>query len=62
LELLVRVGVHSGAAHERDGDYLGPTLNRAARLMSAAHGGQLVVSAAVAELIRDTVAGDVALL
>jgi class 3 adenylate cyclase len=53
LDLRVRMGVHTGVAHERAGDYFGPTLNRAARLMSAAHGGQLLVSAAVAELTRD---------
>jgi predicted ATPase len=38
----------------RDGDYYGSAVNRAARLMSAAHGGQVVVSAATAELVRDT--------
>jgi class 3 adenylate cyclase len=53
LDLRVRMGVHTGVAHERGGDYFGPTLNRAARLMSAAHRGQLVVSAAVAELTLD---------
>ena len=44
------MGVHSGAAEERDGDYFGPSLNRAARLMAAAHGGQVVVSDAAAQL------------
>jgi predicted ATPase/class 3 adenylate cyclase len=42
--LRVRMGVHTGEAEERDGDYFGPPVNRAARLMSAAHGGQVVVS------------------
>ena len=32
LELRVRIAVHTGEAHERDGDYFGPALNRAARL------------------------------
>lgn len=44
LELPVRMGAHTGTADERDGNYFGPTLNRAARLMSTAHGGQFVVS------------------
>jgi class 3 adenylate cyclase len=39
---LLRAGLHSGAADERDGDYFGPTVNRAARLMSAGHGGQVL--------------------
>src|SRR4029453_2922359 len=38
---------------QRDGDYYGATLNRAARLMAAAHGGQIVVSLATEELVRD---------
>src|SRR3954451_25135312 len=40
----VRMAVHTGAAEERDGDYYGPPLNRAARLMSAGHGGQILLS------------------
>jgi predicted ATPase/class 3 adenylate cyclase len=51
--LRVRMGVHTGAAEVRDGDYYGPALNRAARLMSVAHGGQIVVSGATSELLRD---------
>jgi hypothetical protein len=34
------MGVHTGKADERGGDYFGPALNRTARLMSAGHGGQ----------------------
>ena len=34
----VRMALHTGAAEERDGDYYGPALNRAARLMSVGHG------------------------
>ncbi len=51
VRLLVRMGVHTGEVHERDGDYFGPPVNRAARLMGAANGGQLVVSALTAELL-----------
>jgi len=52
--LRVRMAVHTGAAEERDGDYYGPPLNRAARLMSAGHGGQALLSQATYELVRDT--------
>jgi predicted ATPase/class 3 adenylate cyclase len=51
--LRVRMGIHSGHAEVRDGDYYGTAVNRAARLMSAAHGGQIVVSLATEELIQD---------
>ncbi|HYJ73075.1 MAG TPA: hypothetical protein VE265_11450, partial [Actinomycetota bacterium] len=47
----VRMGVHAGPAYPRDGNYFGATLNRAARLMSAAHGGQVVVSGEVAAVL-----------
>jgi lactate 2-monooxygenase len=52
--LRVRIGIHSGPAELRDGDYYGTAVNRAARIMSVAHGGQIVVSAASSELVRDT--------
>ena len=42
----VRMGVHTGAAELRDGDYFGPPLNRVARMMNAGHGGQTLVSVA----------------
>ena len=42
--LRVRMAVHRGPAEERGGDYFGPALNRAARLLEAGHGGQLLVS------------------
>ena len=51
--LRVRMGLHSGPAELRDGDYYGTTVNRAARIMSVAHGGQVVVSLATQELARD---------
>ncbi len=51
--LRVRMAVHCGPAAERDGDYYGTTLNRAARLMALAHGGQIVASEAIALLVRD---------
>src|SRR5215204_6080122 len=51
--LRVRMALHMGAAEERDGDYFGPPLNRIARLLSAAHGGQVLLSAATHEMVRD---------
>ncbi|MFI5372103.1 MAG: adenylate/guanylate cyclase domain-containing protein, partial [Candidatus Eisenbacteria bacterium] len=52
--LRVRMGVHTCEAESRDGDYFGSGVNRAARLMSIAHGGQIVVSVVTSELLRDT--------
>ena len=49
----VRMGLHTGIAERRDGDYYGSALNRAARLMAAGHGGQTLLSAATQELVRD---------
>lgn len=40
IALRVRMGMHTGAAEARRGDYFGPNVNRAARIMSAAHGGR----------------------
>ena len=49
----VRMALHAGEAEEREGDYFGPALNRAARLMSAGHGGQVLVSQSVFEISSD---------
>jgi predicted ATPase/class 3 adenylate cyclase len=57
----VRMGIHSGEAERRDGDYYGTALNRAARLMGIAHGGQTLVSAAAAALVRDSLPDGIAL-
>ena len=51
--LLVRMALHTGAAEERDGDYFGPPVNRVARLLSAAHGGLVLLSLPAQELVRD---------
>ena len=52
--LRIRVGIHTGTAEERDGDYFGPVLNRAARIMSAGHGGQVLVSSVAAAALDET--------
>jgi predicted ATPase len=52
VTLRVRIGIHSGPCERRDEDYFGPTVNRAARLQSVAHGGQVVVSEATANLLH----------
>ncbi|MFO1316299.1 MAG: adenylate/guanylate cyclase domain-containing protein [Burkholderiales bacterium] len=49
LPLRARCGLHTGVCEARDGDYFGPTVNRAARIMSAGAGGQVLLSQAVAE-------------
>ncbi len=49
--ILVRMGLHTGVSEERDGDYFGPAVNRAARLEAAAHGGQIVLSGTTTELV-----------
>ena len=61
LRIRSRMGLHSGAAEQRDGDYYGPALNRAARLMAAGHGGQILLSLATKELVRDHLPVEVAL-
>jgi class 3 adenylate cyclase len=50
--LAVRMALHSGTTDERDGDYFGPTVNRIARLLAVAHGGQVVISGTTAPLVR----------
>jgi predicted ATPase len=55
------MALHSGVAEQRECDYYGPALNRAARLMAAGHGGQILLSMATEELLRDQLPADVAL-
>jgi predicted ATPase len=51
--LRVRMGLHTGEAELRDNDYHGQAVNRAARLMAAAHGGQILVSEVTQAIVRD---------
>ncbi|MDX1661484.1 MAG: tetratricopeptide repeat protein, partial [Gemmatimonadota bacterium] len=43
----VRMALHAGPAERRDGDFYGLALNRTARIRSAGHGGQILLSSAV---------------
>jgi len=61
MELRVRCGMHTGPVHARDNDYFGGTINRTARIMNAAHGGQILVSREVAEQLRDGLPSKVSL-
>ena len=51
LELPVRMGIATGEAELRDGDYFGTVLNRAARVMAAGHGGQILLADSTAVLL-----------
>jgi predicted ATPase/class 3 adenylate cyclase len=51
LELPVRMGLATGEAELRDGDYFGAVLNRAARVMAAGHGGQILLAESTAGLL-----------
>ena len=51
LELPVRMGLATGEAELREGDYFGAVLNRAARVMAAGHGGQILLADSTAGLL-----------
>ena len=59
--IVVRMGLHAGVCEERDGDYFGPAVNRAARLLAVANGGQVLLSGVAAELLSDELPEGVAL-
>ncbi len=50
----IRIGIHTGEAELRDGDYYGSTVNRCARLRNIGHGGQTLLSEATTALVRDS--------
>lgn len=52
LEMPVRMGVATGEAEVRGGDYFGTVLNRAARVTAAGHGGQILLDGATAGLLE----------
>ena len=55
VALRVRCGLHAGIVERRDNDYFGGAVNRAARIMGAAHGGQIILSEAVVEQVADRI-------
>ena len=57
--LKVRMGLHTGTAVRENGDYHGTDVNRTARLMATAHGGQVVASEVTYSLVRDEAPADV---
>jgi predicted ATPase/class 3 adenylate cyclase len=59
--LRVRCGLHLGVVERRDNDVFGTPVNRTARIMEAAHGGQVLVSKVVADLICNRLPNGVAL-
>jgi predicted ATPase/class 3 adenylate cyclase len=61
IALRIRCGLHAGVDERRDNDFFGRAVNRAARITSVAHGGQVLLSEAVAVLIRERLPADVSL-
>jgi class 3 adenylate cyclase len=55
LELPVRIGIATGEAELRDGDFFGAVLSRAARVMGAGHGGQILLADSTAGLLSGVV-------
>ena len=53
LRFPVRMGIATGEAEARDGDYFGAVLNRASRVMAAGHGGQILLDGGTAALLAD---------
>ena len=49
----VRMGLHSGTATERDGNYFGGVVNRVARIAATGRGGHILLSGATADLVAD---------
>ncbi|MEP7082075.1 MAG: adenylate/guanylate cyclase domain-containing protein [Chloroflexota bacterium] len=63
VELRVRMGMHTtGGARIADGTYAGVDVHRAARIMSAGHGGQILVSAPTRALVEQDLPAGVRLL
>ncbi len=61
MSIRVRMALHTGESELRDYDYYGNTVNRCARLRSIAHGGQILISEATGQLVRDGLAGEISL-
>jgi predicted ATPase/class 3 adenylate cyclase/Tfp pilus assembly protein PilF len=60
-EVRVRMALHLGVAQVQDGDYFGQPVNRVARLLSAGHGGQMLLSDPTYDLVRDNLPAGITL-
>jgi class 3 adenylate cyclase len=59
--LAVRIGIHTGHAELRDGDYYGSAVNRCARVRDVGRGTQTILSDATVAVVRDDLPNDLAL-
>ena len=57
-----RMAIHTGFAEVVNGDYVGASLNRIGRLITASHGGQTLLTQATEQLARDSLPGDARLV
>ena len=62
IRVKVRMGLHTGMAELRDGDYYGQPLNRVARLLAIGHGGQILISDVTSDLCHDHLSEGLTLL
>ena len=62
VPIKVRMGIHTGEAQLRDGDYFGGTLNLAARIMSIGHGGQILISETTHNITQDHMPSNISVL
>ena len=62
LSLKVRMGLHTGEAYEHDGDYVGPAVNLAARVMDAANGSQILLTSSTRDVVRHELEASVAVV
>lgn len=60
--LRVRMALNTGVAERRGADFFGPPLNRAARLLATAHGGQVILSLVTTELVGADLPGEAGLV
>ena len=62
FSLRIRMGIHTGEAELRDSDYYGGTLNRASRIMSIGHGGQILISDTTFQITQEHLSPEVTIL
>lgn len=62
VQIKVRMALHTGAVETRDDDYFGPPVNRVARLLGTASGGQSILSQTTYDLVRDSLPAEVSFL